>query len=58
MNTLSEHIIIADNKRVIISSKYVDDSCLMSKTVLSHMSKWFTANKFVLNLNKINVLNF
>lgn len=30
----------------------------MSNTVLSHMSKSFTANKLALNLNKTNVLKF
>jgi hypothetical protein len=28
----------------------------MSNTVLSHMSKWLTSSKLVLNLDKINII--
>jgi len=28
----------------------------MSNTVLSHMSKWFTSNKLVLNLDKNDMI--
>jgi hypothetical protein len=30
----------------------------MTNIVLSHMNKWFTANKLALNLDKINILKF
>jgi hypothetical protein len=30
----------------------------MPNTVLSHMSKWFTSNKLVLNLDKTNIIKF
>jgi hypothetical protein len=30
----------------------------MSNAVLSHMSKWFTPNKLVLNLDKTNIIKF
>jgi hypothetical protein len=42
----------------IISSKNFYDFSTISQTVLSHMSKWFTSNKLVLNLDKINVIKF
>jgi hypothetical protein len=43
---------------VIISSKNFDDFCTKSNIVLSHMSKWFTANKLALNLDKTNTIKF
>jgi hypothetical protein len=58
INTLSEPILFADDTSVIISSKNSDDFSTMSNTVLSHMSKWFTSNKLVLNLDKTNVIIF
>jgi hypothetical protein len=30
----------------------------MSNTVLSHMSKWFTSNELVLNLDKNDIIKF
>jgi hypothetical protein len=48
----------ADDKSVIISSKKFDDFCAMSNTVLSHMNKWFNANRLVLNIDKINTMKF
>jgi hypothetical protein len=30
----------------------------MSNSVLSHMGKWFTSNKFVLNVDKTNTIKF
>jgi hypothetical protein len=52
INTLTEPIIFADDTSVIISNKNVDDFCATSNIVLSHMSKWFTANKLALNQDK------
>jgi hypothetical protein len=43
---------------VIISSKNFDDFYAMSNTELSHISKWFTCNKLVLNLDKTNITKF
>lgn len=57
-NNLSKPIIFADNTSVIIPSKYVDDFCTMSNTVLSQLSKWFTANNLALNLDKTSVIKF
>jgi len=57
INTLSEPILLADDTCVIISSKNVDFST-MSNTVLSYISKWFTSNKLVLNLDKTNIIKF
>jgi hypothetical protein len=42
----------------MISNKTVYDFCTMPNIVLSHMSEWFTADKLVLNLNKINIIKF
>jgi hypothetical protein len=56
INTLSESISFTDDTCVMISSKNFDHFSTMSNTVLSHMSKWFTANKFVLNPDKTNII--
>jgi hypothetical protein len=52
INTLSEPILFTDDTIVIISSKSFDDFSAISNTILSHMSKWFTSNKLVLNIDK------
>jgi hypothetical protein len=52
INTLSEPIIFAGDMNVIISNKNFDELCTMPNIVLFHMSKWFTAKKFALNLDK------
>jgi hypothetical protein len=56
INALSEPILFTDDTSVIISSKNFDDFSTVSNTVLSHMSKWFTSNKLVLNLDKTNII--
>jgi hypothetical protein len=38
-------IIFADEASAIISSKNLDDSCLLSNRDVSLMSKWFAANR-------------
>jgi hypothetical protein len=58
INILSEPILFTDDTSVIISSKYFDDFSTISNPVLSHMSKQFTSNKLVLNLDKTNVVKF
>jgi hypothetical protein len=58
INALSEPILFAVVTNVIISSKNFDDLSTMLNTVLSHMSKRFTSNKLVLNLDKTNVIKF
>jgi hypothetical protein len=58
INTLAIPIIFADDTSVIISSKNLDDFCMLSNRVLSLMSKWFAANKLTLNLNKTNIIKF
>jgi hypothetical protein len=45
IKTLSEPIIFADDTSVIISNTNFDDFCTLANSVLSHMSKWFTANR-------------
>jgi hypothetical protein len=57
INTLSVSILFTDDTHVIILVKNFDIST-MSDTVLSHMSKWFTSNKLVLNLDKTNIIKF
>ena len=47
INSLSEPLILADGTGVIISGENVDDFCALLN-VVSYMSKWFGARKFVL----------
>jgi hypothetical protein len=56
INTLSIPIIFADDTSIIFSSKNLVEFCMLSNRVLSHMSKWFTANKLALNLDKTNII--
>jgi hypothetical protein len=58
INTLTIPIIFADDTSLIISSKNLDDFCMLSNRVLSLMSKWFAANKLALNLDKSNIIKF
>jgi hypothetical protein len=58
INTLAIPIIFTDDTSVIISSKNLDDICMLSNRVLCLMSKWFTANKLTLNLYKTNIIKF
>jgi hypothetical protein len=62
INTLSEPSLFADDTSVIISSKNSDDFSVKSNTVLSlslsHISKWFTSNKLVLNVHKYKIITF
>jgi hypothetical protein len=58
INSISEPILFADDTGVIISSRSFKYFCLVSNLVLSHMIKWFAANKLVLNLDKINITKF
>jgi hypothetical protein len=55
LNTSSIALIFADDTSVIISSKNLGDYCLLSNKVISQMSKWFSTNKFSLNLYKTKV---
>jgi hypothetical protein len=58
INTLLEPILFADDTSVLISSKNFDDFFAMLNTAPSHISKWFTSNRLVLNLDKSNVIKF
>jgi hypothetical protein len=40
----------------MISIKNVDDFSILSNKVLSQLNKWFSANKFSLNLDKTNII--
>jgi hypothetical protein len=42
----------------MISGNNFDDFSTILNTFLSHMSKWFTSNKLVLNLSKTNIIKF
>jgi hypothetical protein len=57
INTLSEPIIFTDDTNVV-SGRNVDDFPSVSNIVLSHMSKWFTANKLTLNVDQVNIVNY
>jgi hypothetical protein len=52
IRTLSEPIIFADDTSVIITNNNFDDFCTLPNSVPFHMSKWFTANKLALSLDK------
>jgi hypothetical protein len=58
LNTSSIPIKFADDISVIISSKNLDDFCILPNKVPSQMSKWFSENKLSLNLDKTNVIKF
>jgi hypothetical protein len=58
INTLAIPIIFADETSVIISGKNLDDFCMLSNRVVSHMSKWFAANKLAMCLDKTNIIKF
>jgi hypothetical protein len=56
INTLAAPIMFADDVSVIISSKNVDDFCMLSNRVVSLMGKWFALNKLTLDLDKTNIM--
>jgi hypothetical protein len=58
INSISEPIVFADDTSCIIPSRNFEDFCSMSNLVLSHMIKWFAANKLVLNIDKTNIMKF
>jgi hypothetical protein len=58
INILAIPIIFADDTSIIISSKNLDDFCMLSIRVLSLVGKWFAANKLALNLDKTNIIKF
>jgi hypothetical protein len=58
INTLSKHTIFADDTSVIISTRKFDDFRRLSNIVLTHKSKWFTANRLTLNLDRTNIIKF
>lgn len=45
INSLSEPIMFADDTSAIISNINCDDLLIVSNSILSHMHKWFAANK-------------
>jgi hypothetical protein len=57
-SSISIILVFAEDSNVIISSKNLYDFCILSNIVLSQMSKWFSADKTSLNLDKTNVIKF
>jgi hypothetical protein len=57
IRTLSEPMFASDTN-VIISNKNFDYFCKLTNSVLSHVSKWFTANKLALSLDKTKIIHF
>jgi hypothetical protein len=55
INILSEPIIFPDDTSVTVSSKKFDAFHTRSNTVLTQMSKWFSAKKLAFNLDKYGV---
>jgi len=49
---------LAGDTSVLISSRNLEDFCSVSNLVVSHMIKWFAANKLVVNLDKTNIIKF
>jgi len=58
INSLAEPILFADDTSVINSNRNFIEFSTTAKVVLARMIEWFSANKLVLNLEKINVLKF
>ena len=58
INSVSESVLFADYTSVIISNRNFEDLCSASNLVLSHMIKWFAANKLVPNLDKTNIMKY
>jgi len=58
INSISETKEFADDTRCIILSRNFEVFYSMSNLVLSHMIKWFAANKLALNINKTNIMKF
>jgi hypothetical protein len=58
INTLAVPIIFADDMSIIMSSKNLDDFCMLSNRVISLVSKWFAVNKLTLNLDKTTIIKF
>jgi hypothetical protein len=58
INSVSEPIVFADDTSCIIPSRNFEDFSSVSYLVLSHMIKWFTDNKLVLNIDKTNIMKF
>jgi hypothetical protein len=56
INSILEPILFAGDSSVLISSRNVEDFCSVSNLVVSHMIKWFAANKLVVNLDKTNII--
>jgi hypothetical protein len=58
INTSLIPTIFTNDTSAIISSRNSDDFFILSNRALSHMSKWFAANKLALNLDKTNIVKF
>jgi len=56
--SISEPILFADDASIVIASRKLKNFCSVANSVLSHMIKWFAANKLVLNPDKTNIMQF
>ena len=58
INSLAEPILFADDTSVMISNGNFIDFSTSANQVLAHMIEWFSANKLLLNLEKINIISW
>jgi hypothetical protein len=58
INSVSEPTLYADDTRVIIPKRNIEDFHSMSNFDLSHMIKRFAANKLALSLDATDVMKF
>jgi hypothetical protein len=56
--SISEPILFTDDASVMIASRNYKNFCSVTNSILSHIIKWFAANKLVLNLDKTNITQF
>jgi hypothetical protein len=51
-------LIYADNTRVLITAKNINEVHIEAKITLDCMSKWFSVNALTLNIDKTNIVQF
>lgn len=57
-NTNSKPLLHADNTSVLLTDNGLHDLQIKLITVMYSMSKWFTVNKLLLNLDATKVITF
>ena len=58
ITSLLELILFANDTNILITTRKFEDFSSVSNLVLSHMIEWFKVNKFVLTLEKTNIIKF